>query len=413
MKLLIQRGISTYITNILLFLYILSIYIWSDREDMSIYSNILCLLLISFIFLHLKIKDITFPKDLLALIGFDFVCLSSVLWAENQDYSVDIAFKTLPMLMLFCVAIYNYIKITKQIDYFIYTIYMCGIILAIYTMISQSGGILGYFSLLSSGIRAGGNVNNVNVLAIAFSISYIIALFSIVVERKPSYILSLPILITATLGTGSNKGLIVLIIGTLIIFYSKIDKNKIYHSILYPIIIIMFIGFLILILQNIEVFTSINSRFSGLINTIFGKDESNHSALLRMYMLNAGIEQFLKTPLLGIGINNGRLVSFYATGELGYLHNNYIEILVDCGIIGFFTYYYPFYRLTKCFYKGFLQKDKLSIMMFAIFISWLFIQVGYVCYYAKPTYIYLALGAICSYMASCNKQNEKRTIHIK
>jgi len=54
------------------------------------------------------------------------------------------AIRTLPTLTLFSILLYNYIVHTGQFDFLLWSVYISGLVLAVYTIFSQPGGIMGY-----------------------------------------------------------------------------------------------------------------------------------------------------------------------------------------------------------------------------------------------------------------------------
>src|SRR5690606_28195676 len=55
----------------------------------------------------------------------------------------------------------------------------------------------------------------------------------------------------------------------------------------------------------------------------------------RFDLIIEGFEIFSKQPLFGHGLENYRFLNSHET----YAHNNYIELLVSVGVLGFLSYY--------------------------------------------------------------------------
>lgn len=66
-----------------------------------------------------------------------------------------------------------------------------------------------------------------------------------------------------------------------------------------------------------------------------------------------GLNAFKESPILDIGLDNARFMTMAVYGFEHYLHNNYVELLVDTGLLGFCTYYamylYCIYYSLKLF----------------------------------------------------------------
>lgn len=110
-------------------------------------------------------------------------------------------------------------------------------------------------------------------------------------------------------------------------------------------------------------------------------------------MIVAGLQQFEETPLLGIGLYNSVLAGLYRIGYAGYLHNDYVELLVNGGMVGFALYYsVPVALLIKHIKLMKIYKDTELIISFIMLVLFLITNVGNVTYYGVlSTYVYMTL----------------------
>jgi O-antigen ligase len=77
----------------------------------------------------------------------------------------------------------------------------------------------------------------------------------------------------------------------------------------------------------------------------------------RIYMIIVGAKLLKQNPLLGVGVGdvmdefkkyvNNNLPEFKCSFRFNQLHNQYIQILVQVGIIGLLLFFYIFYNLYK------------------------------------------------------------------
>ena len=387
------------IANILLVLYAASIYIWSDDEKMVLFSTLLCFATMAFMLLViLPRRHIYLCQSLIFLLLFDAYCIVSVLWAREPARAVVIAFRTLPILTLFAIVLYNYIDEVDGRDCLIDAIYIAGIILALYTIFMQ-GGLSGYFQLMSSGVRVGDNVNNVNTIGLGTGISVIIAFYYTVFHNRYYHLASLVLCGFVALGTGSNKALIIMVLGCLLclLFYAYANDNVFTFLKALAFLFIAVVVFVSVI--QLPMFKTINERFTGAVNAYLGKGEIDSSAQIRAALVQAGLRQFMKTPLFGIGINNGATVALEAVRKNYYLHNNYIELLVDCGVIGTLLFYSSFVSSLFVAVKNLKKGSSRYALVVIIIFAWMIIQYGYVCYYSKDTYLYIVLAASVAFPA--------------
>ena len=127
----------------------------------------------------------------------------------------------------------------------------------------------------------------------------------------------------------------------------KKDKKTIFSKLKGISISIVFLFLVYWLLNNVSAFWYIGQRANEMLLTFQGQGVST-TDLSRINMIKTSIEQFSNAPLLGNGIAHSKVL--FDT----YSHNNYVEILMNTGIIGFFIYYsvylisiYKAYKLSK------------------------------------------------------------------
>ena len=149
-------------------------------------------------------------------------------------------------------------------------------------------------------------------------------------------------------------------------------------------VILIYVGIFAL---NLPIFSTINRRFqsylSGNLNT---SDETRNN------MINFGIELFKERPILGYGLNNYR--NYYYTGQ--YSHNNFIELLVCLGIVGFVLVYVMYFSPIKVILKNWIQNSRQinnehKMLLFLLIVNLVF-GYGMVQIYDKNVWILLAVA---------------------
>ena len=78
-----------------------------------------------------------------------------------------------------------------------------------------------------------------------------------------------------------------------------------------------------------------------------------------------------------------------------YLHNNYLEQLVNLGIVGFGIYYGIYVYLIRHIYALLKKHEFVSSTIFVILISQLVSDIAVTSYNVKFTYIVFALAIGC------------------
>lgn len=134
-----------------------------------------------------------------------------------------------------------------------------------------------------------------------------------------------------------------------------------------------------------EFYNVLGIRIKGMTNFFSGQGNVDDSTLVRIQMIDRGIELFKKKPILGYGIANYSVVSPFST----YSHNNYVELLVGVGIIGTIVYYsiyiYIIFNLLR-----FKKKDKSLSLFFALVLGIVVMEYGLVSYYIEIYQIIIA-----------------------
>jgi len=107
------------------------------------------------------------------------------------------------------------------------------------------------------------------------------------------------------------------------------------------------------------------------------------SANVRMSMITEGWKIFKDRILFGYGATNYSVVSRFGT----YAHNNFIEVLVDFGLVGFVLYYLVYWNAFRNLLK---MKSDAGKALFCIFVTRFFMETAMVTYYDKTNWILLA-----------------------
>ena len=182
----------------------------------------------------------------------------------------------------------------------------------------------------------------------------------------------------------------------------KARKTQIIISVL--IVAAIFFG----VMWDSPLFYTVRYRFSLMLGFVSGSSSAvDYSTLERQIMLKAGWNQFLKTPLFGIGIGSSGYVTSIALGVNTYLHNEFIELLTCVGIVGFLLHFIPASALLFNNWrkrKSSANAQLCSIMMALYFLnSFAAVQI-----YSKFTYVIFAISiaAVCGESYSETPGNE-------
>jgi O-antigen ligase len=139
----------------------------------------------------------------------------------------------------------------------------------------------------------------------------------------------------------------------------------------------------------------LGNRIETMINGLSGEGDVDASTSLRLKMINWGLEWFQEKPWMGYGLNAYKTLlgtkntSFGTAGV--YAHNNYIELMVDIGIIGVIIYYYIYVYMIGKSFRNIKNRNAALIFAFGILIACIINEYGHVVYYDKFEQLLLIL----------------------
>ena len=162
-------------------------------------------------------------------------------------------------------------------------------------------------------------------------------------------------------------------------------------------------GLILYFAWQMPIFSVMRERFEAMFSFLSGSEKiMDYSTRERQIVIESGVNQFYKTPFIGIGIGATGYITESAVGFSTYLHNNYIELLASGGVIGFILYYFPILGFVIESWK--LQKQSVNSKICIIFVIVSLVNdAASVQYFSKFTYIVFAITvANIIYEKKCN-----------
>lgn len=262
-------------------------------------------------------------------------------------------------------------------------------------------------TIVKTGDRISNDYLNSNTLGLVTATSMLIEIYHYLKEKRLKWTIFLLIPSSIVLlGSGSKKAIFFLAMGIAIVILS-IDRKESWKNKLKKIIaLLLFFLIAFYFIMTLDIFDSISTRIEAMIHVLMGQREGEFSTNIRIDLIKIGWEQFEKTPLLGIGIDNTRFLSLEQLGYDYYLHNNYIEMLAGEGLIGFVLYYMPYVYIGYNYFKYRKNGDKTFSIIIALFVLQLIMDMGQVSYYSKETYFNLLIFYI--YMRRIKTEGNKK-----
>lgn len=389
------------VINAIICIYIFSLYLFTYREGLNVISNAIALVLVFFIWMNFLIekKKLIFNKLLYMQVLFILICTLSLFYAIDKDIALT-KIKTLILIFIVMISLVNYIdtmgKIEKVIKYFIYS----GVITSFYVLINSD------FSQIT---RFGGELGNVNDIGMNIALSSTFCVYIILAQKKYSYTLFLLIMIPTILLTGSRKALIFILISVLLILFLR-NKNSFKNIFQISIVIALIFAIAYYPIFKIPLFyQTIGVRVENLFSFLSGAGTNEASLNIRLYMTEFGLHVFKAKPLLGYGIDNYKVLYGLNSGMQTYAHNNYIELMVDIGILGVTTYYLTqIIVLRELFYASKEIKNKTICYAFtAIVVLYITLSSSLVYYDSKHFSILLAITNVISRIVKLDNKISK------
>lgn len=331
--------------------------------------------------------------------GFAAYCLLSSLWAVNPGYSFSKGLTIIQIIVCMSV-LYNHYCKDFQLKPLLSILEYSGYMIALYYI--SFFGLSSIKSSLFLGSRMEDAFANANTIGIACAVSLVVYVYFALYESQRNLI-KLPFVIVTTVViavTASRTALLGFIIGCFGLLFFRFATNNIIMTFLRWVAICILLFGLLFLAISLDLFHSLNYRMEGLLALFTGNGSIDHSSWLRLQFIKIGIEQFLETPLFGIGIDNARLLLMEHFGYTTYLHNNYVELLASGGLVGtglfYSIYIYILLNLKRIWYK---HASELAVAL-SIMIMLLIMDFGGISYYSKMKYFYLMVCYIIATMIS-------------
>ena len=346
---------------------------------------LLAILLCYFILNVLKSGCVKICRIFIWYIFFSFLCTMSFTYSIMPQNSFN-KMSSFGFNIALILILTNYIDSWNKFDTILKIMVLCGFINAIVLLVGTN------YSQVNTYNRAGNQIGNVNLVAMQITYS-LICLFMLYKQgvNRGKYLFIGIVMSIAILFTGSRKGIISIILFIFFIMFFKNINNitKSTRNIIISLVIIVVV--LIVVMNNDFLYTVLGSRIEEVINLFLGNNVTERSLNNRNDMIKLGLEWFRYRPFLGYGIDTYKVIynSFYSIDY--YAHNNYIEILVDMGILGILCFYSRYIVYLIKIMKIKIYKNKYACMLFSFLLVQLFIDIAAVTYEYRLLLIMLTI----------------------
>lgn len=310
---------------------------------------------------------------------FFCVCLLSIPLAIDRSNSVN-TMKTLVVLMMMVFVMDEDIITKSDLEKYMKMYMIAAAVMMLYLVLFFD---LNSFQLTQRGMATTGmwNGNDVGLKCAVFIIFF---LYFISTDQRVYTRLLLIIGAALALAliyyTASRKAVLITVFGIALFFYCK-HPNKRFRNLL----IIIFSVYILFqfIMNNPVLYEAIGWRIEGMLALTTGQGVADGSALARARYIQIGIDAFKESPIIGYGIDNYRYINMRYTGHMTYSHNNFVELLVGIGGLGFIVYYFYYIKLTFDYLVLYFKRNtSMCLNTVAIcFLTLLTMHVAVVSYY--------------------------------
>jgi O-antigen ligase len=250
---------------------------------------------------------------------------------------------------------------------------------------------------------------NANILALILMISLFCVAWLMVYGPMKYLILNIfwGLLILFVIGlTGGRKYFLLPFIFLSLLLILKNWQKNIMTSLVFLILLMSITLAVFWAVMNIPaLYSMIGIRFEGLLNFLTGDIAgSDDSTIVRYLMIENGWHWFQNQPILGYGLNNFSFLFSQVLYDV-YAHNNYIELMVDLGILGVIVYYAFYVYIIAKLIK--IRNDVTGVRNFfiAFMVVLLLFEIGAVTYQFTPIQIFLGLASAYIWLDGMDQKN--------
>jgi len=326
------------------------------------------------------------------MLVFGLFCFLSVIWAWDTENAMTKGKTAFSMLVCYSLAFLCYQEF-DSVDALLKAVLWGGN--AVMLVIFGTFGVHGILSLLEYGDRLSEQFYlNSNVVGVVCAMSMVVNVYYILKDKRIHWwnLFLLPGVIILS-ATGSRQALAIMAGGMVLLLFLAVIQGRSPGEIAILLVVgILLVAGMLILIARLPAFSGIYKRMLSMVSAMTGVGKTDRSATTRLALIDVGLEQFKRTPILGVGMGSGHLVAWKYLNKYFYLHNNFAEILAGGGLVGFIIYYsiYAYIFVSFIRYRRYTTLE--TAVCTTLLIMALVEDYASVTYYAKETYFYLMLG---------------------
>ena len=350
-RMLYQLKASLTINKIVIFLFLI-IYCGCYYQQYLLFISFSYLLLVcTFIYNLVMHKKIIYVRFVLTSIVFLLYSVFSALWANKFDLSYNASIQ-LAKSSLFAMLFITLIDSKENFRWALFSFSLAGVVYSMLYVQNVDIASLGA-DRITTNENSDSILPNVNTVGLFLSLSFVYFFYSYFYRKKSYFLLIAAVSFIIIFLLVARKSIVSLAICILMMLY-KLNSSARIKIILLS---LLFISLLFVYIPT-EYLSFVSERLAQLnffSNQINELDESDANRIL---LLKSGFFYGMDSPILGNGYYSFSQLLLKEYGFATYSHNNFIEIFVGGGIIGFTLYYSLYYIVLKDTCKKVLRFDE-------------------------------------------------------
>ena len=389
----------------LLLMYVVA-YNLRIRSNQLLWFGVVGLAAITLFFVVLM-RDkfqLTFMSKWMFVVYLYFMC--SIFWSESHEFVNPL--KSLIIIFAVSILLLSVVNNLKDLKTLIFINYLAILFSAVYLLFTVDMSALGE-DRLGAMLETSWNSNNISTLmCMGFALALYFLGRSKRLFEKVFLLSTIALFVGIIFFCGSRTGLLLMLMICVLYLLVRARGKKKVGAILISISLIVLVYQLIM---NYEpLYNVLGSRIEEMIDGLLGTSEDG-SFNWRELMIQEGWRYFKEKPIFGYGIDNFRYIFGAKYGFFTYAHNNFIEILVGGGIVGFILYYSIYLYVFKGLWKyAVKEKEPLAIAIFVINLAKLISQYSSISYYNMDVYALLAFGVLYIAIREKEKANGESSL---
>lgn len=332
-----------------------------------------------------KISGIT-----LWYLAISLYSVATVLWSDYPGKAIDIIGRMLQIVvLLFCIS--QTYATRRGIERLAKIMVLVATADVLYIFINTP--VSDWFA---GGLGAAVTEQNTNIIGMVMTVTTMATAFFAYYRKQRGYYLLLFLQVLAVVLTSSRKSVVAICMGIVLLVFLKDKSIKLLFRLLLAFALLALLFYAIMNIP--ELYYAIGRRFESLINFLNATEVDNSMYKRKLFMEYAK-QFFLEHPILGNGYGSFSIQIGQILGRGTYSHNNYYEILVSFGIVGFMLYYGMYaYIIAKLTKAVFVSENDIAKLFLVIMTVICVCEFGIVLYYQvyATVFICAAFLAVCA-----------------